>query len=132
VIAAGRLLFRVPLVGSPILVLALSGIFLMAALGIGLLISVVATSQQVAMTAAIMTTQLPALLLSGFVFPISAMPEFVQWLTYLVPASHFLVIVRSIFLKGAGLDILWQPALFLFLVGLAMLGLSSLRFKKRV
>jgi len=132
VIAAGRLLFHVPLVGSAVLVLALSAVFLMAALGIGLLISAASPSQQTAMTFAMLTTLLPSVLLSGFLFPIRAMPAVLQWLTNIIPARHFLVIVRSIFLKGSGLSLLWQPALVLLLFGLTMLGLSSLRFRKKL
>ena len=132
VIAAGRLLFHVPLVGSPALVLAMSGIFLTAALGIGLLISTVSPSQQTAMTVAMMTSMLPTVLLSGFVFPISAMPRVVQWLTNIIPARHFLVIARGAFLKGSGLDLLWRPALVLLVFGLIMLALSSLRFRKKL
>jgi len=132
VIAAGKLLFRVPLVGSPVLLLALSAVFLMAALGIGLLISVVSTSQQTAMTVAVLATVLPSMLLSGFIFPISAMPAVLQWLTNVIPATHFLVIARGIFLKGSGLSLLWPQALVLLLYGLLMLGLSSLRFRKRL
>jgi ABC-2 type transport system permease protein len=132
VIAAGRLLFDVPLVGSPALVLGLSAVFLTAALGIGLLISTISPSQQSAMTLAMMSTQLPTILLSGFVFPISAMPTAVQWLTNLVPARHFLVIVRAIFLKGSGMELLWRPTIILLVFGVVMLGLSSLRFRKRL
>ncbi len=87
VIAVGRLLFHVPVVGSPTLVLALSGVFLAAALGIGLFISVIAPSQQTAMTIAFMATLLPTILLSGFVFPIRAMPVVLQWFTNIIPAT---------------------------------------------
>jgi ABC-type multidrug transport system ATPase subunit/ABC-type multidrug transport system permease subunit len=118
VIVAGRLLFHVPL--------------LTAALGIGLLISTLSPSQQTAMTIALVTTMLPAILLSGFVFPISAMPKVVQWLTNIIPARHFLVIARGAFLKGSGLDLLWRPALVLLVFGLVTLALSSLRFRKRM
>jgi ABC-2 type transport system permease protein len=132
VIAAGRLLFHVPLVGSPALVLLLSALFLGAALGIGLLVSTVSGSQQTAMTLAMMTTLLPSMLLSGFLFPIRAMPVALQWLTNIIPARHFLVIVRAVFLKGSGLALLWQPALVLLAFGLVMLGLSSARFRKKL
>jgi ABC-2 type transport system permease protein len=132
VIAAGRLLFHVPLLGSPALVLVMSAIFLTAALGIGLLISTVANSQQTAMTIALMTSVLPTILLSGFMFPISAMPRPVQWLTNIIPARHFVVIARAAFLKGSGLDLLWRPGLVLLVFGLVTLGLSSLRFRKKL
>jgi len=132
VIMAGRLLFGVPMRGSPALLLVMSGIFLTAALGIGLLVSVIAETQQAAMTAALMTTLLPSVLLSGFIFPISSMPAPIQWVTYLIPARHFLVILRAIFLKGSGLALLWPPAVVLLIYGMAMLGLSALRFRKRL
>lgn len=132
VIAAGRLLFRVPLVGSPALVLVCSAIFLTAALGIGLLVSTVSRNQQTAMTAAMLATQLPSMLLSGFLFPISAMPKIIQLITNIIPARHFLVIVRGIFLKGAGLSLVWQPALFLLTLGIVLLALCSVRFRKKL
>lgn len=132
VIAAGKLLFRVPLVGSAALMLALSAVFLMAALGIGLFISVVSASQQTAMTVAMLATLLPSMLLSGFIFPISAMPTVLQWLSKVIPATHFLVIARGIFLKGIGMSLLWAPAVALLVYGVVMLGLSSLRFRKRL
>jgi ABC-2 type transport system permease protein len=132
VIGAGRLLFHVPLLGSPVLVLALSAVFLTASLGIGLLVSVLSKSQQTAMTVAMLTTLLPSVLLSGFIFPIRAMPTVIQWLTVLIPARHFLVILRSIFLKGSGFGMLWQPALVLLVFGLLMLGLCSVRFRKKL
>ncbi|MDD3925427.1 MAG: ABC transporter permease [bacterium] len=132
VIAAGRLIFNVPLNGSPGLVLALSAVFLTASLGIGLLISVSSGSQQTAMTVAMMATMLPSVLLSGFVFPIKAMPAAIQWLTSIIPARYFLTIIRSIFLKGMGIGQLWQPVLFLLLFGAGILWLSSLRFRKKL
>jgi len=132
VIVAGRLLFHVPLLGSPALVLVLSGVFLTAALGIGLLISVTANNQQVAMVMAMVGTQLPAILLSGFVFPIASMPKVVQWISALIPASHFIKILRAIFLKGSGFGLIWKPSLLLLVFGLAMLALSSARFKKKL
>ena len=132
VIAAGRLLFRVPLLGSPALVLVCSAIFLTAALAIGLLVSTLARNQQTAMTVAMLATQLPSMLLSGFLFPISAMPKVIQLITNIIPARHFLVIVRGIFLKGSGLSLVWQPALVLLTLGIVLLALCSLRFRKRL
>jgi ABC-2 type transport system permease protein len=132
VIMAGRLLFGVPMRGSAALLLAMSGLFITAALGIGLLVSVISESQQTAMTVALITTLLPSMLLSGFIFPISSMPLPIQWLTYLIPARHFLVILRAIFLKGSGLSLFWQPAVVLLVYALAMLALSALSFRKRL
>jgi len=129
---AGRLIFDVPLRGSVILLLALSAVFVAAALGLGLFISAAAKTQQGATTAALIGTLLPTILLSGFVFPISSMPRIIQALTYLIPARHFLVIVRAIFLKGVGLSAVWPQALILAAFAAAMLALSSLGFKKRL
>jgi ABC-2 type transport system permease protein len=132
VTVAGRVLFDVPLEGSPLLLLVLSALFLVAALGIGLLISTVANTQQVAMTAALMTTMLPSFLLSGFFFPISNMPRIIQAITYLIPARYYLVIVRGIFLKGVGADVLWRQAVPLAVFGAVAIVLSAARFKKRL
>jgi len=132
VMGSGRVLFGVRIVGSIPLLLALSALYLVAALGIGLLISVVSPTQQTAMTAGILASQLPTLLLSGFIFPIRAMPEIVQWLTNLIPARHFLVIVRGIFLKGSTLEQLWPQALALLAIAALTLGLASRKFRKKL
>lgn len=130
VMLAGALVFHVPLRGSLPLALLLSAIFVTAALGIGMFISTVARNQQTAMIAAMLTTQLPTVLLSGFMFPISSMPKVIQLLTNIIPASHFIRIMRGIFLKGNGLDLLWKPSLLLLAIAVAMLLLSAGRFKK--
>lgn len=132
VIAAGRLLFGVPLHGSALLLLVLSALFLIAALGIGLLISTLSDSQQTAMTVAMLTTMLPSVLLSGFMFPIMSMPKAIQMVTYLIPARYFLVIVRGIFLKGVGPEVLWKQALPLLVFGALAIIVSGLKFKKRL
>jgi ABC-2 type transport system permease protein len=132
VMGAGRVLFGVRVAGSIPLLLALAALYLVAALGIGLLISVLAPTQQTAMTAGMLASQLPTILLSGFIFPVRAMPEVVQWLTNLVPARHFLVIVRGIFLKASPLAHLWPQALALAAIALATLGLASLKFRKKL
>jgi ABC-2 type transport system permease protein len=132
VMGAGRLLFGVRVSGSIPLLLALSVIYLVAALGIGLLISVVSPTQQTAMTAGILASQLPTVLLSGFIFPIRAMPEAVQWLTNLIPARHFLVIVRGIFLKASPLAHLWPQVLALAAIAALTLTLASRTFRKKL
>lgn len=132
VLASGRLLFGVPLRGSAVLLLLHSAVFLFAAMGIGLLISVVARTQLVAFIAAMLGTMLPSVLLSGFMFPISAMPQVLQYLTYLIPARYFIVILRGIFLKGVGPEVLWKPALSLIVFGVVALVLSARRFQKRL
>ena len=116
----GTLWFEVPIRGSLLLLLMATGIYLLTTLGAGLLISTISQTQQQAM----MSTFLfffPAMLLSGFAFPIANMPEVVQWLTLLNPLRYFLVIVRGIFLKGVGADALWRE-----LTALAVMGISTL------
>lgn len=132
VIIFGRLLFGVPLKGSVVWLLVFSGVFLFASLGIGLVISVLARTLLIANIVAMLGTMLPSVLLSGFMFPISAMPKPVQALTYLVPARHFIFILRGIFLKGAGPELLWKPALTLVVFGLVAFGISAYRFRKRL
>jgi ABC-2 type transport system permease protein len=123
--------FEVPIKGSLLLLLASMVLFLLPSLGIGLFISTISTTQQQAM----MTTFFfffPANLLSGFAFPIENMPEIVQWITYLNPLRYFLVIIRGIFLKGVGAEILWPQMVALGALGIIVLGLSALRFTKRL
>ena len=123
--------FEVPIKGSLPLLFASMVLFLLPSLGIGLFISTISTTQQQAM----MTTFFfffPANLLSGFAFPIENMPEVVQWITYLNPLRYFLVIIRGIFLKGIGADLLWPQMVGLGVLGIIVLGLSALRFTKRL
>jgi len=101
VIVVGSLWFKVPVRGSVILILALSSLFLLSSLGIGLLASTIANTQQEAMLTVWMT-MLPAIFLSGFFFPIDAMPKVMQWLSYLMPLRYYLRIIRSLLLKGTG------------------------------
>lgn len=132
ILLVGVYVFQVPFRGSPWLVLALSGIFVTAALGIGLLVSTVAPNQQLAMLAAMLISQMPSVLLSGFMFPISSMPRPIQLITYLVPARHFINILRGIIMKGNGFAQVWQPALGLLILAVFLLGLSAARFKKKL
>ena len=125
----GVLWFDVPVRGNLLLLLFATGLFLLTTLGLGLLISTVSQTQQQAMMGAFFL-YLPALLLSGFVFPIANMPEVVQWLTLLNPLRYFLEIIRGIFLKGIGADILWPQMAALAVLGVATLGLATQRFQK--
>jgi len=123
--------FGVPIKGNLLLLFFSMILFLLPSLGIGLFISTISTTQQQAM----MTTFFfffPANLLSGFAFPIDSMPTIVQWITYANPLRYFLVIIRGIFLKGVGGDILWPQMVALVVLGISVLGLSSLRFTKRL
>jgi ABC-2 type transport system permease protein len=129
VTAVGMGWFQIPIRGSFLLLLFGMGLFLMSTLGIGLFISTVSSTQQQAM----MTTFLfffPAMLLSGFIYPIANMPEPVRWITIVNPLRHILVIIRGIFLKGVGADILWPQLLALFLIGAAVLAVAVSRFRK--
>jgi ABC-2 type transport system permease protein len=121
--------FEVPIRGNPALLLLATVLYLLTMLGMGLLISTVSHTQQQAM----MTTFFfffPAMLLSGFTFPIANMPEVVQWLTYLDPMRYFLIVVRGVFLKGVGLDVLWPQMLALAAIGTATLWAAVRRFHK--
>jgi ABC-2 type transport system permease protein len=131
VIVAAIYWFEIPLAGSVLLLFFAACLFLLSTLGIGLFISTISKTQQQAM----MTTFffiLPFFMLSGFVFPIANMPEVVQWLTYLNPLRYFLVILRGIFLKGVGLDVLWPQYLYLTILGAIVFSGAIVRFKKRL
>jgi ABC-2 type transport system permease protein len=106
-------------------------VYLLTTLGVGLLISTVSHTQQQAMMSTFFFF-FPAMLLSGFVFPIANMPEVVQWLTYANPLRYFLVIVRGIFLKGIGLDILWPQLAALAVMGTLTLSLVVQKFNKTI
>ncbi len=127
-----RFLFGVPFRGSYLLLFILSSIFLTGALAQGILISVVARTQLMASQLATLTTMLPSILLSGFIYPIFNMPQFVQAVTYFVPARYYIVILRELFLKGGNMLSMWDEALFLFLFAFIMLGLAIRKFKKKV
>lgn len=132
VLIVGRWLFHVPLRGSVALLMVHSGVFLLSSLGIGLLISVTARTQLVAFIAAMLGTMLPSVLLSGFMFPISAMPKALQLLTYLIPARYFIIILRGVFLKGVGPEVLWKHALPLVIFGVVAVAISAVKFQKRL
>ena len=127
---AGKLLFGVPLRGSPALLSGLMLIYIIAALGTGLLISVLTRSQQLAYMIALIATLLPTMLLTGFVFPVASMPKVLQVVVQLHPSTHFMVIVRGLALKGAGIGVLWPRALALTVIAGALLAASAAKFKK--
>jgi ABC-2 type transport system permease protein len=129
VTVVGVFWFGVPVHGSLALLFFATALYLMTTLGIGLLISTVSRTQQQAMMSAFFF-YFPAVLLSGFMFPIANMPEVIQWLTYLNPLRYFLVVVRGIFLKGVGPEILWPQMLALAALGVALLWLAASRFRK--
>jgi ABC-2 type transport system permease protein len=127
-VVIGRWVFGVPIVGNAGLLFALSALFLTGALFFGLTLSIVLKSQVLANQIAIVAGFLPTLLLSGFVFAIENMPEPLQLLTVIVPARYFISILRGIYLKGIGLEILWADALFLMLFAVLMMTLALRKF----
>jgi|WetSurMetagenome_2_1015567.scaffolds.fasta_scaffold13134_3 ABC-2 type transport system permease protein len=131
VVVAARLVFNIPIRGSIPLLLGCALLFLLTTLGVGLFISTISHTQQQAMMSSFFFF-MPAMLLSGFAFPIRNMPIPVQYLTYLNPLRYFMRIVRDLFLKGAGVESLWQSMLALALFGTAILGLSAVRFHKKL
>lgn len=131
VLALGSFWFGVPIKGSIPLLLALSVLALMTSLGMGLFISSVSNTQQESMLLSYFI-MLPSIFLSGFFFPIRAMPKVLQYLSYVVPLTYFLVIVRGIILKGIGLELLAEQAIAMAIFGVAMLTLAAARFRKRL
>jgi len=124
--------FGVPFKGSVVFLLFSSFVFLLGAMSIGVLVSTNARSSQEAIQVALLTTMLPAILLSGFVFPIENMPLILQAITYVLPARYFLTILRGIFLKGIGLAYLWPEFSALLILSFLILFASVRRFKKRI
>ena len=124
--------FEVPMRGSIPLLFGMCLIYLLSTLGLGLFVSTISQTQQQAMMTTIFFFLTPMIYLSGFIFPIENMPQWIQPFTYLIPLRYFLVIVRGIFQKGIGLEILWPQALALFAWGLGMLTLATLRSSKRL
>jgi ABC-2 type transport system permease protein len=131
VVVAAFLIFRVPVRGSIPLLFGCSILYLLSTLGVGLFISTISQTQQQAMMSSFFFF-MPAMLLSGFAFPIRNMPTTVQYLTYLNPLRYFMQIVRDLFLKGVGLESMWRQVIALMVFGVAILGISALRFRKKL
>lgn len=130
-LAFGSWWFGLPIRGSLGLILLLSGLFLVSSLGIGLLASTIANTQQEAMLTVWMTL-LPGIFLSGFFFPIEAMPKLLQWVSYLLPLRYYLTIIRSLTLKGVGIEALQGEILALVIFGIVIMTAAALRFRKRL
>jgi ABC-2 type transport system permease protein len=131
VLAVGGLVFGVPIRGNILMLLLASLLFLFTVLGIGLLISSIANTQQESMLLT-MATLLPSVFLSGFLYPLASLPMLMQWISKLVPLSYFLVIVRSVMLKGTSIFEFTSQLSFLAVSAVVFLTLASLRFKKRL
>jgi ABC-2 type transport system permease protein len=131
VLVAARLLFDVVVRGPYLDLFVVILVYLVGALGWGLMVSSIADTQALAFQIAIVTSLLPSIILSGFVFPISSMPPVIQALTYVVPARYFLVVLRGVILKGAGLLPYWRDMLFLALYAAVVLAVSYARLTRR-
>ena len=131
-VLVGELFFDIPLRGSLWLLFGMSVIFLVGALSLGMLISIVTKSQLLASQLALVATMLPAFLLSGFIFPIDNMPPIIQGITHIVTARYFVTILRGIYLKGIGLDILAGEAVLLIVFSIIVVSLSVWKFRKKI
>ena len=131
VLAIGHLWFGVPVRGDLGLIIVLSGLLLLSGLGIGLFASTIANTQQEAMMTTWMTL-LPSIFLSGFFFPLEAMPKFLYWISFIIPLRYYLVIIRSLLLKGVGIAAIQDQAIALAIFGVAIMGAAALRFRKRL
>lgn len=131
VLAIGHWWFGVPIRGDLGLILALSGLLLLSGLGIGLFASTIANTQQEAMLTVWMTL-LPSIFLSGFFFPLEAMPVVLRWISHIVPLRYYLVIIRSLLLKGVGVAALQNEIIALSLFGVFIMSAAALRFRKRL
>ncbi len=131
VVVASMWLFDLPVRGSWIDLSIVLAVFLVGALGTGLLVSTAAETQQIALQAAMLVAFLPTFMLSGFIFPISSMPVALQYITIVVPAKYFLVALRGVVLKGLGLGALWRPLAALAAYAIVTLGLSAARLARR-
>jgi drug efflux transport system permease protein len=131
IVLASMVLFGLPMNGSWLLLLLSLSLYLAGALGLGLMISTAAESQQAAFQVALLASFLPTMMLSGFVYPIASMPAPIRAITYIVPARYFLVALRSIVLKGAGLSIFWTQLVALAIYAALMLTLASRRLNRQ-
>ncbi len=131
IVGASMVLFGLPMRGSWAMLLLSVSLFLIGALGLGLLISTIADSQQVAFQVALLVSLLPTLMLSGFIFPISSMPAVLQAITRVVPARYFLSTLRAIVLKGVGPEVFWRDLVALAIFATVILGLAAVRLRRQ-
>lgn len=129
ILVTGYLLFNVQIKGNLILLFIATIIFLLTSLAFGVFISVLSDSQQVAFLASLLSTIIPTLVFSNFVFPLRSMPEILQYISYIIPAKYYLVILRGIILKGVGFSILWEQFAYLLFFLLMMFLISSVILK---
>jgi ABC-2 type transport system permease protein len=132
IIVLGHFVFGMPIKGNVIFLLAESFLFISMALSLGILISTIAKSQQVAMFISVFVLMLPTLLLSGFIFPVENMPVILQWLSHIMPPKYFIIIIKNIMLKGTGITFVWKETLILFGMMVLFITLSVKKFKVRL
>jgi len=131
-VAMGKLLFAVPLRGNGLLLFSLASLFLLGAICQGVVVSIITKNQLLSSQISIILSYLPTFILSGFIYPISNMPKFIQAITYVVPGRYFVAILKGIYSKGIGMEILWIDALLLAVYAGAMTFWAHRRFKKRI
>ena len=131
IIAVGHWWFGVPVRGSLVLIFLLSALFLLSGLGVGLFVSTVADTQQEAILTVFMTV-LPSIFLAGFIYPLEAMPVVLQWISYAIPLRYFLAIIRTLMLKGVGIESILPNVIALAIFGVVIMGAAALRFRKRL
>jgi ABC-2 type transport system permease protein len=132
IITLGVLVFNMPLLGSLTLLMAVSLLYICMALALGILISTMANSQQIAMFISMFVLMLPTLLLSGFIFPVENMPVLLQWISNIIPAKYYITIVKNIMLKGAGFAFVWKETLVLLGMLCLFIFISVKKFKIRL
>jgi ABC-2 type transport system permease protein len=131
ILLAGFILFGITIKGSILWLIISILIFLFSSLCLGLLVSTIADSQQVAFQIGTLISMIPSLLLSGFIFPIESMPPIVQIITNITPAKFFIVCLRSILLKGEGVAVFWQQLVFMMIFAFAVLAIATRRYIKK-
>jgi len=132
IIALSYFVFGMPINGSLTLLLVETLLFILMALSLGILISSVSKSQMMAMFISMFALMLPTMLLSGFIFPIENMPKILQWLSSIMPARYFIIIVKNIMIKGSGFWVIWKETLFLIVMTIIFLAVSVKKFKVRL
>lgn len=132
VLSAMRLVFDIPVKGSLLFLFISAFFYILSTLGLGLYVSTISKTQQQAMMIAVFLVMMPMVFLSGFAFPIENMPKIIQYISYIIPLKYFINIIRGVISKGLGFNELWLNALVLLIMGLFILTLSSIRFRKRL
>ncbi len=132
IITAMTFIFNIPVRGSVLFLLFASFLYILSRLGFGLFVSTISQTQQQAMMVAMFGIMIPMVYLSGFAFPIENMPEIIQYISYIIPLRYFIIIIRGVILKGTGFAELWIECLVLLIMGIGILFLSSLRFRKKL